>query len=227
MTDLTTEQKQLIIQVIVGVSIVISIILGIINQEFTTQQLAIYIGFLVGCFVKVMIPFIRKLYEGKITEFSFKFVWMIVISFFWNIPLTFPVLEQMDFVGFSTSYVLIIAFAVGLGSQWLTEEVIRLAKNRTDRFGILGTILVLVDDIPSSDESIPSEEPSSEDTESSESGPYTDVGNPKIYDRSTSTVIVPETAPTIDSDPPSPVPGIEKDEPEESGINSMSELYHM
>lgn len=138
MVDLTSEQKKYLLQVVIGLVIVINLVLGIITHAFVLTELALYVGLLIGIAIKVAIPFIRKLSEGKVEKFEFKYIWMIIVTFFYSIPITFAGVQNIDLTGISAGWVLFGAVFIGLGLQWITEEVWRIVKNAKSQFIGLG-----------------------------------------------------------------------------------------
>ena len=120
------EQKKFIFQVFIGLAIIVSFIYAAVQHTLSTSEIAFYSGFFAGIFIKVLLPFIRKIQEGKIKGFSAKYFWTIIVTFLYSIPLAWGLIQSIEsFNILPWPQSLILGFFIGIGANWTTEEVLR------------------------------------------------------------------------------------------------------
>ena len=120
------EQKKFVLQVFVGLAIIVSFIYAAVQHTLSTAEIAFYSGFFAGVFIKVLLPFIRKIQEGKIDGFSAKYFWTIIVTFLYSIPLAWGLIQSIEsFNILPWPQSLILGLFIGIGTNWTTEEVLR------------------------------------------------------------------------------------------------------
>jgi len=116
------EQKTFIAQVVAGVSILVAFVTFAVKTNFTTSELALYVGFFIGVAGKVLLPYIRKIEEGKIEGFNAKYFWTAVVTFLYMIPINFTVLASLNVDNLPWLFCVWLGICVGFGGQSLTNE---------------------------------------------------------------------------------------------------------
>ena len=119
------DVEKMIVQIVVFLS-VISCLIGLGGFLVSTYSLVVFCGVLLGVFTRQMLPFIRKINEGKIEGgFNPKFLWTAIATLIYSTPIavsllaTAPVIEQSLVITFFT------AFLYGYGGQSLTNELLK------------------------------------------------------------------------------------------------------
>lgn len=87
--------------------------------------LIIYFGMLVGLIVATVMPYLRKLHEGKIEEFELKYFKHLIITAIWQFATTLPIFlvwtPPVDIV--NNLLVVLLAFCYGFGGSEFQKEV--------------------------------------------------------------------------------------------------------
>ena len=92
-------------------------------------QLIMVFGILLGNALSVIIPYFRKLSEGKVTSFDIKYVYHSIVSFFWQSVLTFPLWVEWGIPnGFSQGYAFVLAIAFGFGGESMQIQILKYIK---------------------------------------------------------------------------------------------------
>lgn len=87
-------------------------------------QLFMILGILFGNALSVIIPYLRKLAEGKITAFDFKYLYSAVLATVWQSLLMAQVLIDWEAPSGATSILgYIMAIAFGYGGKDFQEQV--------------------------------------------------------------------------------------------------------
>ena len=100
------------------------------NFEF---QLIMILGILIGNALSVIIPYFRKLSEGKIESFDIKYLYHAVSSVVWQSIISIPLWigwESPSGISWLLAFILAIAF--GFGGKDLQEQVYKYVK-RTEK----------------------------------------------------------------------------------------------
>jgi len=123
--DNGSEDKKFLCKVFVGVGIFVAFILSVATAKLSSSELALFLGFFIGTFAKVIIPFIRKIQQGKISKFDVKYFWTILTTFFYGIPLNWALIYLVPVNEAPWALMLIIGYFIGVGTDWKTEEMKR------------------------------------------------------------------------------------------------------
>jgi drug/metabolite transporter (DMT)-like permease len=115
-------QKTFIAQVFAGISVIVAFITFAVNAKFTTSQLALYVGFFIGVAGKVLLPYIRKIEEGKIEGFEAKYFWTAIITFLYMIPVNLTVITGLNVDNLPWLYCVWLGICIGFGGQSFTNE---------------------------------------------------------------------------------------------------------
>ena len=128
------EQKKFLMQVFMGIGIVLTFLQLATTAEMTKEVLAMNVGFFIGVFSKVIIPYLRKIQEGKVDGFQVKYLWTAITTFFYMLPINHGILTTMNLTGLHWSACAFLGLMVGIGSNWTTEEVYKFANFLVDYY---------------------------------------------------------------------------------------------
>lgn len=126
-----TEKQQWLGQVFAGAIIFVVLVVSFFTNTgpvATAAELGLYLGVLIGVAGKVLVPFLRKIQEGKIEGFDLQFLWTAVTTYLYMIPLSMPIAKGLEVAGMFWQVTLVIGVFIGLGSNWATEELWKLIK---------------------------------------------------------------------------------------------------
>lgn len=92
------------------------------------------LAILLGTLASILIPYFRKLYEGKIEKFDWKYFWHLVVSTIWEFLLAITLyMDWQPPTGFVNDIIiLILAFCFGFGGtdfQKTIEKVFSWLKD--------------------------------------------------------------------------------------------------
>jgi len=92
-------------------------------------QLFMVLGILIGNALAVIIPYLRKLAEGKIKVFDYKYLYHAVISAVWQSAVSMPLwLDWGSPSGISWVLSFILAIAFGFGGKDFQEQVLKYIR---------------------------------------------------------------------------------------------------
>ena len=94
-----------------------------VTASFETAELALFCGFFIGVFGKVLATFIRKIQAGEISKFDPKYFWLMIVTFFYMVPVNYAFLTTVDITGLHWLLAAWIGVCLGFGGNWLAEEV--------------------------------------------------------------------------------------------------------
>ncbi len=96
------------------------------NTEF---QLIMILGILIGNALSVIIPYFRKLNEGKIESFDIKYLYHAVSAAVWQSVISIPLwVEWESPSGVSWLLAFVVAIAFGFGGKNFQEQVYKYIK---------------------------------------------------------------------------------------------------
>ena len=118
-------QMKFLSKVVSGLFIIIMVAKWAWEATLPASVIALYGAFIFGTLVKVMIPFIRKIQEGKIQHFEAKYLWGIILTFLYTIPINMTLISAVDISNSSWKAAALIGLLIGIGASWGTEEFFR------------------------------------------------------------------------------------------------------
>ena len=92
-------------------------------------QIIMILGLLLGNIVAVILPYFRKLNEGKIEKFDIKYLYHSVGATVWQFIISIPLwLQWKAPSGFTIVFAFIFAFAFGFGGKGFQAEVLKYVQ---------------------------------------------------------------------------------------------------
>lgn len=126
MVDMTREQKKYTLQVFAGIVAVIAFIIAVWEQSMTGSEAAAYFGIFFGVAVKLIAPFVQKIFEGEADWFDLDKLWASFVTFFYTIPLMTALVTSIDLTTLPWPLTLAFGFFIGAGGNWTTEGAAKL-----------------------------------------------------------------------------------------------------
>lgn len=98
-------------------------------MDETTFTILMILGIIVGNALSVIIPYFRKLSEGKIENFDRKYLWHGITSSLWQSVISVPLwLQWQPPADLSIILAFLVAIAFGFGGKDFQEQVLKYIR---------------------------------------------------------------------------------------------------
>lgn len=95
-------------------------------------QLIMIVGIILGNVLSVVIPYFRKLAEGKISTFDIKYLYHAIVSVLWQTVISLPLWigwESPEGISWLLTFILAVAF--GFGGKDLQVQIMKYLNKKT------------------------------------------------------------------------------------------------
>lgn len=158
--EMTSEQKKLTGQVLAGVLIIGFFITMVWERTITGGQISLLAGVAFGVLAKFLIPYVLKTHDGTMTPFDVRYVWTCLVTLVYMLPIGLLLAEQLAPIMLPTFALIFLGVALGIGSNWTTEKMVRIAIILKGLYSVYG-LQTAVELITGETETVP-EEPAGE-----------------------------------------------------------------